>query len=59
MVPGILAEDISGPRVAITYRELTPEIATSEAGRMALDRARRGGGGGSGGGGGGCGGGRR
>lgn len=38
---GILAEDITGPRVAITYRELTPEITATEIGRMALERARQ------------------
>lgn len=37
---GLLAEDILGPRVAITFRELTEEVAASDLGREALQRAR-------------------
>eukprot|EP00439_Symbiodinium_sp_Y106_P082592 s1139_g22.t1 len=37
---GLLAEDISGPRVAITFRELTEAVASSELGQLALERAK-------------------
>ena len=37
---GILAEDILKPRLAITFRELTEELAESALGREALQRAR-------------------
>ncbi|CAK8988753.1 DNA N6-methyl adenine demethylase (N6-methyl adenine demethylase 1) [Durusdinium trenchii] len=37
---GILAEDIWGPRVAMTFRELTEPMAQTELGRQALERAK-------------------
>lgn len=37
---GILDGDIESPRVALTFRELTPEIAATEQGQVALARAQ-------------------
>merc|ERR1712187_402837 len=36
---GIMAEDIEGERIALTFRELTPEVVVSELGQVALARA--------------------
>ncbi|CAE8667278.1 unnamed protein product, partial [Polarella glacialis] len=37
---GILAEDIVGPRIAMTFRELTPELAETDMGQLVLQRAK-------------------
>lgn len=37
---GIFAEDIDESRVALTYRELTPELVATDLGREALAMAK-------------------
>eukprot|EP00933_Yihiella_yeosuensis_P047271 TRINITY_DN43023_c0_g1_i1.p1 TRINITY_DN43023_c0_g1~~TRINITY_DN43023_c0_g1_i1.p1 ORF type:complete len:308 (-),score=66.86 TRINITY_DN43023_c0_g1_i1:15-917(-) len=37
---GLLSEDIVGPRIAITYRELTQELEETETGKIVLARAQ-------------------
>lgn len=37
---GLLADDIEGTRIAMTFRELTPELAATQAGQEVLERAK-------------------